>query len=149
MNAKSILLSLMLFVSAQLFAQSKQNNFSVAPVKPGWIFAGLAEGNNVAVFIKTPTDTTSYTDGTRIWVLSEFKSKVINKVRYENVESESLEIINFDKKEEKCIQRITYDASKKILERLTCDFEHEMINTFPENIREMILLKARNLFTTK
>ena len=84
--------------------------------------------------------------GIKVWVLSDFKTLVINKIIYKNVESEALEIINCEKKQEKLVQRITYDSSGKILETLASDNKHEWINTLPKNIRELVILKTGELY---
>jgi hypothetical protein len=132
-------------MSLQPFSQPIKHS-CIDPSHPGWVFTTLSQDEKTAVYITAAVDTEKIDGGIKVWVLSDFKTKVINKIKYENIETEALEIIDCSKNQEKLIQSITYDSSGKILESLVSDAQHQYVNTLPYFIRMAVIQKVNKLF---
>jgi hypothetical protein len=142
---KKSFLYILILVPGSSFSQTIKHS-CITSLHPGWVFTALSPDKNMTVYINAAADTARVDGGIKVWVLSDFRTLVINKIAYKNVESEALEIINCEKNQEKLVQRITYDSSGKILETLASDLKHEWINTLPKSIRETVILKTKELY---
>ncbi len=142
---RRLLFYVLILISVQAFSQSEKHS-CISPSHPGWLFTGLSPDKKTAYYIKASQDTERIDNGIKVWVLCDFKTKVLNKMTYENVESEALEIIDCTKKQERLIQSITYDSSGKILESIASDSEHQYVNTLPEIVRSEVIRKVNELY---